>query len=217
MGLTLFFLWFLVQLALVPSPGQRHPLRTNTGISPRRIVYVHIGKTGGEWIKSQLAVICKTRKNPKLKQSCLDSFQTLPSTQLSQQTVGYFHVHNLYPRNAHALASHYLFSIRHPLKRLISWYIYNHPQSCDPREPNSPSCKSNEWKTQFFDCFPTLEALGMMVEGDTCAQVLWNGWNGQVSDVKQPNHLYWNYKVRNHALTKSGTDKMREMERPAHC
>lgn len=203
-------LCFIVQLAIVPgAPNsiitgvpvghrQRRPTPPGATTSNRRLLYVHIGKTGGEWIKSQLAIICKTRKNPKLRQTCLDSFPTeATSTELSRQTGGYLHVHNLFPRNAIAWASHYLFSIRHPLQRLVSWYVYNHPQSCDPRESNSPSCKSSDWKTKFFDCFPTLEVLGggqiSKEKDDDCAQVLWNGWYGRLSNVKDPNHLYWNY------------------------
>lgn len=196
-----------LQLAIVATDQHSRPITTGvhrpsnyTATSTRRIVYVHIGKTGGEFIKSQLAIICKTRKNPKVKQTCLDSFATPQeaTTALSRQTGGYLHVHTLFPRNAVAWASHYLFSIRHPLHRLVSWYVYNHPQSCDPRESNSPSCKSSDWKTQFFECFPTLEALGrghISKKAGNCAQVLWNGWYGRLSNVKEPNHLYWNYQV----------------------
>ena len=187
----------------------------------RRILYVHIGKTGGEWIKSQLLVVCHTRKNAKLKASCFERFKTEGSvpataaevhaskeTELSRQTIGYLHVNTLFPRNGHQLASHYLYSVRNPLNRLISWYIYNHPQSCDPREGNSPSCKKNAWKTSFYKCFPLLESLGWkntstkdIISGDDhlqtskCSEILWNGWKGNVSNVKDPNHLYWNYHV----------------------
>ena len=124
------------------------------------------------------------------------------------QTIGYLHVNNLYPRNGHQLASHYLYSVRNPLTRLISWYIYNHPQSCDPREDNSPSCKKNAWKTSFYQCFPLLESLGWKNTSDNnpvfggdllrtnhCSKIFWDGWKGHVSQVKDPNHLYWNYNV----------------------
>lgn len=188
--------WFLIQFRWITQSWQNN---NNYYLSkkPLRILYVHIGKTGGEWIKSQLSVICKTRKNPQVKKACLEKFQTTSSSQLSLQTVGYFHVHNLFPRNGHALASHYLFSIRHPLTRLVSWYVYNHPRSCDPRENNSPSCKTSDWKTKFFTCFPTLEEFGKQPSenNDECGKVLWDGWYGRVNNVKEPNHLYWNYQV----------------------
>jgi hypothetical protein len=197
--------WFMMQVALVPNNRTGASSFSRVGISAannRRILYVHIGKTGGEWIKAQLAVICKTRKNPQVQQACLQKFEqsTTPS-HVSQQTVGYLHAHNnAYPRNAIHLATHYLFSVRHPLRRLVSWYIYNHPRSCDPRESNSPSCKTNEWKQGFFGCFPTLNELGRSLnlkspEMTECLDLFRNGWKGDVSNVKDPNHLYWNYEV----------------------
>jgi hypothetical protein len=122
-------------------------------------------------------------------------------TEISREIIGYYHVNSLYPRNGHELASHYLYSVRNPLHRLISWYVYNHPKSCDPREGNSPSCKNNAWKKEFYECFPTLETLGNkdLLFGDLqtsqCSKILWDGWKGRVANVKDPNHLYWNYRV----------------------
>ena len=218
-----------------------------------RIIYVHVGKTGGEWVKAQLQVICKTRKNPQLKQKCLERFtdsspsskQKLPSSSssmsyASQWTVGYIHTTSVYPRNAKELSTHYMYSIRHPYERLKSWYIYNHPKSCDPRESNSPSCKNKlskqpklskaaslqqqSWNELFFQyCFPTFHDIAynsnktkvIKIYADnedtshsssssttttktvSCSSVLWNGIKGtNISSIKQPNHLYWNYQVR---------------------
>lgn len=201
--------WFSMQLALVPKGrGTSHVLRRNNTPTTRSIVYVHIGKTGGEWIKTQLSIICKTRKNPIVKRSCLDSFQgpNVASTKISSQTVGYLHTINMYPRNLHALATHYLFSVRHPLTRLISWYVYNHPQSCDPRENNSPACQTSDWKRQFFKCFPVINDLGNREvlfanqEQNKCSKILWDGWYGRILTVKDANHLYWNYNVRQKAV-----------------
>jgi hypothetical protein len=198
-------LWLAILVRLQSFADINKKERTSVAASPRqipaprRILYVHIGETGGEWIKAQLQVSCNTRKNPQVKKSCLQKFQRTSSSLISQQTVGYLHVHTLYPRNAIPLATHYLFSVRHPLSRLKSWYIYNHPRSCDPHESNSPSCKKSEWKRQFFDCFPTLEDLGRKIlykSQDVCYDVLWNGMKGHVDNVKEPNHLYWNYQVR---------------------
>ena len=204
MALAALF-WFSMQFALVPNErGSSALLRNTPDVPSRNIVYAHIGKTGGEWIKSQLVVICKTRRNQIVKETCKDSFQVsrFPSTYISRQTVGYLHSINLFPKNAHELASHYLFSVRHPLTRLVSWYVYNHPQSCDPRESNSPACKSSDWKNTFFACFPNVEDLGnpkvLFVDPkhDECSKILWDGWYGRVAHWKDPNHLYWNYHVR---------------------
>lgn len=172
-----------------------------------RILYVHIGKTGGEYVKAQLQVSCKTRKNKLLKQECQDRFHGVPSTQVSQQTVGYLHVDSiLYPRNAIPLATHYMYTLRNPLDRVISWYIYNHPSSCDRRDSSSPSCQMKErpsesWGVEFFQCFPTMDSWGRALvaasskpNNEKCNQVAWKGINGQAPD-KELNHLLWNYKV----------------------
>lgn len=115
--------------------------------SSYRIVYVHVGKTGGEFIKAQFPIICNIRKNKSVQQTCRNKFFSDSDTDavtslLGSAVKGYIHTRTIYPRNAIPLATHFLFSIRHPLQRLASWYVYNHPMSCDPRESNSPSCKT---------------------------------------------------------------------------
>ena len=95
-----------------------------------KILVVHIGKTGGEFIKAQLAVVCKTRKNKLVKADCLKRFQTSGTQSLlSTQTMGYLHVHNpVFPKNGLQASTHYLFSVRHPLSRFLSWCKYKHGQ-----------------------------------------------------------------------------------------
>ena len=183
------------------------------------IVYVHVGKTGGEWIKTQLKMVCKTRRNRNIRAVCLQ--QKYP-TLLSTLAVGYIHTSTMYIdsdvqkprqtiprtksiRDASGAFSHYLFSIRHPLRRLVSWYTYNHPKSCDEREPHSPSCKTSVWKTSFYECFPRLQDLAnhiqpaarMDMQGDDCIKIFWNGWyaRGDNIEPKDSNHLHWNYQV----------------------
>lgn len=187
----------------------------------RGIVYVHVGKTGGEWIKAQLKMVCKTRRNRNIRAVCLQ--QKYP-TYLSKLTVGYIHTSTMYIdtdeqkprqtipqtksiRDASGAFSHYLFSIRHPLRRLISWYTYNHPKSCDEREPHSPSCKTSLWKTSFYECFPKLQDLANRIrspapggtdsQSDNCTKTFWNGWHarGDNLEPKDSNHLHWNFQV----------------------
>lgn len=164
-------------------------------------------------VKSQLAMVCKTRKNPQLREKCLNSFQYTNSSQVSQHTIGYTHANSLFPKNGYELATHYFFSVRLPLRRLSSWYVYNHPRSCDPRESNSPSCKKNAWKQRFFTCFPTLEELGssfaqlLDANPDDCARTFWKGWYGVVENKKFPNHLYWNYLYYHNETRARGRDK----------
>lgn len=157
-----------------------------------RILYVHIGKTGGEYVKAQLgSVICRTRKNRLLKDACMKRFTVLSQQKLQQRiqqqqssssslsylmqyTYGYMHVQNpIVPKNGIRTSTHYMYSIRQPVSRLLSWYVYNHPYSCDTiRQSDSPSCKTaslsvssssslmtspvDPWNVQFYKCFPTL-------------------------------------------------------------
>jgi hypothetical protein len=203
----------LLQLQVLSFTATTSTVITQQALmSPKRktrILFVHIGKTGGEYIKAQLAVLCKTRKNKLLKEECLGKFQQQihPQSLISQHTFGYLHVHNpIFPKNGLKASTHYLFSVRHPLTRFLSWYTYNHPQSCDPRESNSPSCKHNDWKTLFFNCFPSVPRMvQLLVSNDSdpldtaadqaCRTIFWNGWEGRNIDnnLKYPNHLYWNY------------------------
>jgi hypothetical protein len=162
----------------------------------RRILFVHIGKTGGETLKAQLQVSCKTRKNPTIRSACQERFQnaaaaaaattsanesrsqhseSIPTTTtslVSEQTVGYFHINTLYPRNAIPLATDYLFTLRNPISRVVSWYAYNHPKSCDrARDDLSPSCQLQEqkrgstWGQGFFQCFDTMNSFAVATRG----------------------------------------------------
>jgi hypothetical protein len=214
--------WLSVSIRFLTQPTPHDfspPIQKSTSsinAEGNGIVYVHVGKTGGEWLKAQLEIICKTRRNPNIRMACLQ--QRYPSL-LSKQTIGYIHASNIYigdnkrrtvPRkesvtDVASVFSHYLFTVRHPLRRLISWYTYNHPTSCAPREPHSPACKTSDWKRDFFDCFPTMQSLGEKIlskqETDVkCYNVLWNGWQANDQGVgkleaKEPNHLHWNYQV----------------------
>ena len=184
--------------------------------NPYRILYVHVGKTGGEWVKAQVQVSCKTRKNPSIRKACTQEFADprYPTpTRLSQYTIGYLHTTLMYPRNAISLATHYMYTLRNPTARICSWYLYNHPESCNLEEDDrSPSCKLHQspskypWSATFFSCFPTLETFAQtfleadndMNRNETCKTIAWQailGKEGDVGQEKQMNHLFWNYKV----------------------
>lgn len=137
--------------------------------SDRKILFVHVGKAGGETIKNILEVGCKSRKNKRRRNECLAK---VPDSALSQQVHGYFHCFTIEPRKFKA--NTFLFNLRHPVDRAVSWYRYVHPGHCpaDSNQKNlNPSCiadrqlKKNPqgWVGQFFqDCFPTVQdwALG---------------------------------------------------------
>jgi Sulfotransferase family len=201
----------------------------------RRILFVHVGKTGGETLKAQLQVSCKTRKNPTIRSACQERFQnaaaaaaatTTTTSLVSEQTVGYFHITTLYPRNAIPLATDFLFTLRNPISRVVSWYAYNHPKSCDrARDDLSPSCqlqdkkRGSTWGQGFFQCFDTMNSFAVATRGMGAAHQNQNGtismppktmldesrsecqalaWRALIGDApeKELNHLLWNHRVR---------------------
>ena len=107
------------------------------------ILWIHVGKTGGETIKQILSIGCQSMANRKRKQSCLKHLPRRKS-QLSLHTHGYYHCYKmtvskqirqqqLSTASALPITSHfdtYLYTIRHPVDRILSWYNYVHPQHC---------------------------------------------------------------------------------------
>jgi hypothetical protein len=129
----------------------------------RNILFVHVGKAGGETIKSILSVGCHSRKSKGRKADCL---RQLPNSTISDTIQSYFHCFSMHPGAAKDSTS-YLYNLRHPVDRTISWYRYIDPQNCRKDKPKSPSCSTvlaisqnphNGWEAEFFGrCFPTVE------------------------------------------------------------
>lgn len=105
--------------------------------SNRTILFVHVGKAGGETIKSVLEAGCQVMRNPKRRTKCL---ATLPATYLSFAVAGYFHCFKVQPMGMAATANSYLFNVRHPVDRSISWYHYVSPHNCRKNNSVSPNC-----------------------------------------------------------------------------
>ena len=131
----------------------------------RTILFVHVGKAGGETIKNILETGCRSRKNKRRRKQCLDK---VPQSKLSSTVQGYFHCFTVEPARYAKLASSYLFNLRHPVDRAVSWYRYVHPENCKKgiSDPLSPVCIANRqlqkepdgWISKFFRrCFPTAE------------------------------------------------------------
>lgn len=104
----------------------------------RRIVLVHVGKTGGETLKHVLRVGCLVRSNALQKERCRRDFTakygrsnaTVLEPLLSEAVTGYFHYRRITPPLATNNATHFLFTIRHPLTRIQSWFRYISPLNC---------------------------------------------------------------------------------------
>lgn len=126
--------------------------------SKERILFVHIGKTGGETIKQVLSIGCQSMVNPKRRKICYQNLlqqqqqQSQNSkSQLSYHVHGYYHCYkmvvskeiqkmvqsqqtnNKYTKTTmitNQPFDAYLFTIRHPVERILSWYHYVHPMYC---------------------------------------------------------------------------------------
>jgi hypothetical protein len=188
----------------------------------RNILFVHVGKAGGETIKSILSAGCRSRKNKRRKAECLEQ---LPNSTISDTIQSYFHCFSMPPGAANYSTS-YLYNLRHPVDRAVSWYHYIAPQNCrQHKAPNSVACSTasaiyqnpvDGWEAEFFGrCFPTVEdwAQALAVPKTTslptaisnssssnhthtdCSQLAWSSLAGNI-DVNKYNvaaHMVFNF------------------------
>ncbi|CAJ1892593.1 unnamed protein product [Cylindrotheca closterium] len=225
--LTVAWSWTAISLTRKTDsnvPLQELPLANGSNIQSRAALYanrtmifVHIGKTGGETIKWRLQVICDLRGSKRKKARCKDQF-SLGESLLSRRVIGYTHCGSRRPRKSMELATSFLFSIRDPIDRLVSWFQYMHPLNCWPERP-SGACNlkrdtTTTWGVDFFQtCFPTMDRLldvlqqqhssssSMLLssltgstdkEAADCATMVIRALEGNGPRV-QSNHLYFNY------------------------
>lgn len=124
------------------------------------ILFVHVGKTGGETIQWRVKLSCKLRRSKLMKQECHQVFAGIEESALSKATIGYFHCDKLRPKWALENATMFMFSLRNPVDRIISWFQYMHPDNCIPNRP-SAACNlkqdTNPWGSIFYkQCFPSI-------------------------------------------------------------
>jgi Sulfotransferase family len=144
----------------------------------RSIMFVHVGKAGGETIKDAIEFGCQMR-NPRKQKKC---YANLPTSKLSDHVHSYLHGTNIpVPLQSIHNSTTFLYNLRHPLDRTISWYSFVSPKNCNTTVskellgPILPSCRfahalkklptirkpengKLNWLKVFFEiCFPTLE------------------------------------------------------------
>lgn len=172
--------------------------------SYKRLIFVHVGKTGGETIKQVLKIGCDTRKSTRKREKC---FLNLPFSLLSESVSGYFHCYTFYPEESMQKPDGFLFSIRHPLDRVLSWYEYIHPKNCGSLSHETPCMTAKEiegfpqgWTSRFFRCFPDIfhlaEALRGYHSNSTCETLAWRTIHGEIDRlaVASAAHMIANYR-----------------------
>ena len=176
------------ELHTVSTTSRSENTTTNVAL-PTNVMLVHVGKAGGESIKSVLRIGCESKMNKHRRKECFDR---LPSSILSEKIVqSYFHCYKMYPKNALSVSDGLLFVLRHPLERLKSWYRYVHPKNCPKGAStlSSPSCgskaitreKPNGTVARFFHCFPDIQDLAnSLSQSNECSTLGWDTILGNI-------------------------------------
>ena len=145
---------------------------------PRRVFFAHVGKSGGESVRSTLRLNCQFLGNRNRKRACwtqlYHAFYGKNVTQpgeplLSQLTKGFLHYLDLKPEGENLRATHFLFCVRHPVHRLESWFRYVAPVNCAhvKEKAVAASCRvateikrdPTSFQAKFFACFPTIHTI----------------------------------------------------------
>lgn len=175
------------------------PSRINDTETPR-ILLVHVGKAGGETLKHILRVGCLVRMGPIKQRECLKQLlggeanltrQVEPM--LSKRVTAYLHYDRLYPPRKDGTmtnVTHFLFTVRHPVERVQSWFRYVSPRNClidaitgDFEDKRSINCRNlqaastdpTSWQARFFGCFPSLSAMASALresKASNCTRLL---------------------------------------------
>ena len=143
-------------------------------LSYDNIMFVHVGKAGGNTLRVLFKVYCQSDRH-RIDKGCNDS----PDSMLSDQVAGFMHSNFItfkssmnYSKAASspdtnkgiANAEAFLFSLRNPVDRAMSWYHYEHPQSCLHNTATRIACHTaidiaNDPRTEtalfFQTCFPS--------------------------------------------------------------
>eukprot|EP00980_Cylindrotheca_fusiformis_P014379 scaffold3827_cov179-Cylindrotheca_fusiformis.AAC.43 len=196
---------------LEATPTAIQPLKEESHKN-RTMIFVHVGKTGGETIKWRLRVICNLRGSQRKKAKCFEQFQAQGESKLSQSTIGYTHCGSQRPKHSMEKANTFLVSIRDPIVSKVREECqlvdaprkkYMHPQNCIPERP-SGACNlkkdtSIPWGHDFFEiCFQTVDAFVQSMQSSTttsstnCSQLAIDAVQGN-GPKAQSNHLYYNY------------------------
>ena len=107
---------------------------------------------------------CESERK-RIPEECDD----MPESMLADRVTGYLHDANFF--GSVKAADAYLYNLRHPVDRMISWYNYEHPDSCMHNRDTKRACSTarhieNEPDSKaaifYRQCFPTQEYLPLL-------------------------------------------------------
>lgn len=132
----------------------------------RSILFVHVGKAGGETIKEAFEHCCSIRKNVARKNNC---YANLPNSTLSDIVKGYVHgIGPTIPSDIRENVTSILINLRNPIDRIISWYGFVNPHHCNQGTSGTTNCIVKRHVLNhlqedylinklYMTCFPTIE------------------------------------------------------------
>jgi len=183
--------------------------------------FIHIGKTGG----STLCLVLRHACHSFVRKPCPSKSKNLSNETYASLLSTYYHVPDFTNGKLSKIPyEFYIFSIRDPLLRTISAFLYEHPENKIAEETykhkiTSPGAKQKfaakirpsvvKGKQYFYyDCFPTLEDFALYLGNYTpapnknandCAKIA-----KKIFTINSRNsHLFWNFE-NVMSLTKKG-------------
>jgi len=158
------------------EPYSTHDVPSLMSLSLHNILFVHIGKAGGNTFRVIFKGYCSSDRL-----HIPDACDHIPESALADRVSGYAHDENYHASVDEADA--FLYNLRHPVDRMISWYNYEHPKSCMHNRQTKRACATARHikkhpggsSAKFFnDCFPTQEHLPLLASksagSDTVSQ-----------------------------------------------
>jgi hypothetical protein len=127
----------------------------------RKIMYVHVGKTGGYTTDRVFRSNCDWYVNSRPKSTCYANFPSVESmlSNLTASTIHIRHRGNTYDLLEETTT--FLFSVRNPISRAVSAFDMDHIQNSKPK-----GVKVVKARNKFYNCFPTAEHLAQILDGN---------------------------------------------------
>jgi len=166
--------------------GKTHPIKI-----PAKIGFIHIGKTAGTTASKMIKYHCFRKNQPscnayhsKLKKE--NRFFIPNETSISLKTKDYYHIR----KPNIAKYDSFVVTVRHPVDRMVSWYLFFHPEN-KIRASGSGRVRKHE----LYECYGSIDLLASVglrnrTYSTGCERLAQNCTVGKLPYCE---HLYYNY------------------------